>query len=769
MSELSATDATRPLEAALRQAQQAAAEAEARSAKFQAITVALAEARTVEAVTELIITAGAAALGTASGTLSLVTADGQALALAASVGMPAGLRDPFSYLPLDPRLPARTAAVAAMRAKRPLWFTSNAELERDYPELTEARAQAQLEASAVIPLLLGERPLGVVVFAFRDVRTFDDAERAFILALGRQGAQALERIRLYQTERDLRLHEQQARAEAEASRQRLAFLVELSSTLSATLDYDSLMQRLAFLLVPDLADYAAVYTLHADQRIVNVATAHVVPAKQARLQALHAQVQLWLDSPHSLIAEVMRTGLPLLDSNFDWQKQYEQAPPAAQAYLAALGPNAHIILPLAARGHALGVVVLTVSEGTRTLTEADLRLAEDVARRVALVADNARLLQQAQRLNAQLEQRVQAQTAELLQSEARFHVLVDSVQDYAIFLLEPSGKVASWNTGAERIKGYRATEIIGRHFSCFYTPEDAARGVPQRGLAQARETGHFEAEGWRVRQDGTRFWANVVITPVRGAGGAVVGFAKVTRDLTERKSFEDELKLSQTQLRQEIAARQQVQQQLEQAREAERARIAREVHDELGGALTGLKMGLRRIRHLDQLPPAAPEQLDELAGEIDDTVQVVRRIAQELRPAVLDDFGLLAALEWQLSEFKKRAGLATEWHTTLTEVTLPSEAAIGCFRIFQEALTNIARHAQASRVVVDIREDQGQLIISISDNGRGLPAEGPVAPGHLGLVGMRERAAHLAGVLEIGGPPGQGTTVTLRVPLAPAG
>jgi len=272
-----------------------------------------------------------------------------------------------------------------------------------------------------------------------------------------------------------------------------------------------------------------------------------------------------------------------------------------------------------------------------------------------------------------------------------------------------------------------------------------------------------------VRKDGTRFWANVVITPAHDAQGAVVGYAKVTRDLTERKSFEDELRSSHTQLRQESAARQAVQQQLEQAREAERARIAREVHDELGGALTGLKMSLRRLRNLDHLPPPAPAKLDELAHEVDATVQIVRRIAQDLRPAVLDDFGLLAALEWQFGEFKKRSDLETVWHNTLgehTELNLPSEVAIGCFRIFQEALTNIARHAQATRVEVDIRLEAGWLVLRVSDNGRGLAATTAPRPGHLGLAGMRERAAHLAGELTIDSAPGGGTMVTLKVPVA---
>jgi len=122
----------------------------------------------------------------------------------------------------------------------------------------------------------------------------------------------------------------------------------------------------------------------------------------------------------------------------------------------------------------------------------------------------------------------------VLESERRFRVLVNGVTDYAIFMLSPEGVVTNWNSGARRIKGYAAEEIIGSHFSRFYTPEDAATGLPQRGLTAAARDGRFEAEGWRVRKDGSRFWAQVVIDAIRDEDGMLAGFAKITRDITER-------------------------------------------------------------------------------------------------------------------------------------------------------------------------------------------------------------------------------------------
>ena len=136
----------------------------------------------------------------------------------------------------------------------------------------------------------------------------------------------------------------------------------------------------------------------------------------------------------------------------------------------------------------------------------------------------------------------------LRQSEERFRLLVNSVGDYAIFMLDPEGRVASWNVGAQRIKGYGAEEILGRHFSCFYTREDRDAGKPEEELRKAVAEGRFEDEGWRVRKDGSRLWANVVITPVFDDAGILRGFAKVTRDITERKRAEEELRLNEARL-----------------------------------------------------------------------------------------------------------------------------------------------------------------------------------------------------------------------------
>ncbi len=202
-----------------------------------------------------------------------------------------------------------------------------------------------------------------------------------------------------------------------------------------------------------------------------------------------------------------------------------------------------MVAPLLVEGRLLGVLKVGSIE-PRTFTESDLSLLQMVADRVALAIDRAQRFEELQR---EIEEHERAEES-LRQSEERFRLLVSEVQNYAIFLLDPEGHVASWNLGAQRIKGYTEEEVRGRHFSLFYTPEDVQRQHPQRELAVAAREGRYEEEGWRVRKDGTRFWANVVVTALH-ANEKLVGFSKVTRDLTDHRQREEALRESEERFR----------------------------------------------------------------------------------------------------------------------------------------------------------------------------------------------------------------------------
>jgi PAS domain S-box-containing protein len=743
---------------------------------------------------------------------------------------------------------------------------------------------------------------------------------------------------------------------------------------------------------------------------------------------------------------------------------------------------------------------------------------------VVIVWFNARLL------NRRDEEKKTAER-QLMESEARFRLLVSSVKDYAIFMLDPSGYVISWNEGAERIKGYKKDEIIGRHMSVFYTPEEIQRGEPEYNLEQARANGRFEQEGWRLRKDGSIFWANVVFSAVHDTQGNIMGYAKVTRDITERKKeteqiaymarlMEDtsdaifstdpsfiirtwnkaaemlfgytpeeaigktagnllkidlgeevifairrelvessywkgevyyknknggnltvllsasavrnpegavegfvmvcrdfterkklELQLHQfnKELESQVAKKtaeltgiferitdafiavdknfcytylnkkagelihhdpasligkcvwdvfpdvvgsdtwyafnkamteqknltntdyyppldlwqenhlyaspeglsvfirnvtedkrrekritdykyaldqssivsvtdekgvikyvndnfcrisqyteeelisqhhhiigskyhpdwffrnmwltiskgevwkgeirnkakdgsiywvymtiipflnekgepfeyialdtdiserkkaealldrsyqdiRQLASHLQDVREEERAGIAREIHDELGQQLTGLKMDLSWInrRPLVQDDNELSQKVVTIMNLLDTTIKTVRRIATDLRPSILDDLGLIAAIEWQSQEFGRRSGIPTDFISTMYEFKYASAIAIGLFSICQESLTNVARHAAASKIRILLEEENENILLTIRDNGKGFDTRKIGGKKTLGLLGMKERTLMMGGEFRIESLPGEGTTLTVTVPI----
>jgi signal transduction histidine kinase len=243
----------------------------------------------------------------------------------------------------------------------------------------------------------------------------------------------------------------------------------------------------------------------------------------------------------------------------------------------------------------------------------------------------------------------------------------------------------------------------------------------------------------------------------------------VNRDITERKQTEEELRTSRLQLR-ALATR------LQTIREEERTMIAREVHDEMGGGLTGLKMDLSwLLRKIGNAYPgeeriALMEKIHTSNVLIDHMIHVVRRISTNLRPSVLDDLGLIAALEWQLSEFTSHTEILHEFVTTFEYFNMEEDTAVAVFRIFQEALTNVARHSRATKVTVFLREGERSLfgdeslVLEIRDNGRGITQEEILNPESLGLFGMKERVLAFGGEISIRGEPGGGSALVLQIP-----
>jgi signal transduction histidine kinase len=203
-------------------------------------------------------------------------------------------------------------------------------------------------------------------------------------------------------------------------------------------------------------------------------------------------------------------------------------------------------------------------------------------------------------------------------------------------------------------------------------------------------------------------------------------------------------------------------------REEERTRIAREVHDELGQALTGLKLDLSLLSGKTVGQRAVQRKIKAMAARVDDTILTVRRIATELRPGVLDNLGLAAAIEWQAAEFQERTSIRCEVRIEVKETIWDREFNTMCFRIFQETLTNIVRHAKATRVDVRLAQVDHELVLTVRDNGRGISEQEVVHARSIGLIGMRERVAQVGGQVFFFGLPDRGTTVTMRVPMPEA-
>ncbi|MGH9344030.1 MAG: PAS domain S-box protein [Terriglobia bacterium] len=361
---------------------------------------------------------------------------------------------------------------------------------------------------------------------------------------------------------------------------------------------------------------------------------------------------------------------------------------------------------------------------------------------------------------ATLQQRAQMLDHEtaLRHSEERFRLLVESVQDYAIFLLDVEGRVNSWNAGAERIKGFTASEIIGRHFSVFYPAEDIRAGKPERLLRAAAAEGRTQDEGWRLRKDGSRFWASVVITPLRDEAGNLRGFAKVTRDMTKERQHEESLRKLTGQLL--------------SLQDQERRRLARDLHDSTAQNLTALLINLSLLQNHSGVihDSKTAKILSESQSLADQAAREIRNFSHLLHPPDLDLVGLVGAIPWFVQRFRERSEIQVELFLPERNLRLPQDVEIALFRVMQEALTNVHRHSGSATAAVRLEIRKTEAVLKIADQGCGVPPavlqsrERADANVGVGLAGMEERIRQLGGRLRIDSG-NQGTTITVSIPV----
>ncbi len=349
-----------------------------------------------------------------------------------------------------------------------------------------------------------------------------------------------------------------------------------------------------------------------------------------------------------------------------------------------------------------------------------------------------------------ITERKQAETAVRV-SEEKYRTLVEQAAD-SIALYNSDGLLLDTNTSASRLLGYSREEFNGMSLSDVLLPEEIAENPVQFDVLSS---GISTVKIRRMRRkDGT-----VVITEVRSQQLPDGRFLSVIRDMTERIKAEEELKSSYKAVRSLTAH-------LQNIREEERTNIAREIHDELGQQLTVLKMDVawlnKRFQGTDE---KVNQRLKDLLIMLDETVQSVRRISSQLRPSLLDDLGLTAAMEWQLGEFEKRAGIKTSFNAPNEEIPIPESSKTALFRIFQESLTNVVRHSGAKKLAVTLKESDSSLVMTITDNGKGFDPLKVAEKRTLGILGMKERTEMIGGTYEINSIPDQGTSVIVSVPV----
>lgn len=355
----------------------------------------------------------------------------------------------------------------------------------------------------------------------------------------------------------------------------------------------------------------------------------------------------------------------------------------------------------------------------------------------------------------------QLKTAELAKraSEEQYRDLVDHMRDL-VCRHDAQGNLLFVNRASAELLGYPPGELVGKNLREILEPGT------ERPYARYLKTilSKGEASGLmlvRTRSGESRVWE--YHNTLRTDGPSIFTVRGLAHDITERQRAEAKLKESRDRLR-DLSAR------LDSAREEEGKRIAREIHDELGGALTALKWDIEgidkavsRVANGHELL-SVRDKLPAVSGLIDSTIETVRRIAAELRPPVLDDLGLAAAIESQTVQFEQRTGIRCTFASNTTAARLSRERTTAVFRIFQEIMTNVIRHSRAKRVTIKLTERQGWLELRVKDNGRGITDEEKNNTRALGLLGMNERALLVGGEISISGEPGKGTTAVVRVP-----
>ncbi len=435
-----------------------------------------------------------------------------------------------------------------------------------------------------------------------------------------------------------------------------------------------------------------------------------------------------------------RTGRPVVCVNILKDPSFE--PWRAEAL--RRGYASSVALPLNDGGDVTGTINI-YSEDADAFHDEEVKLLEELAVDISFGVKTVRA------------RSAHEQTMETLRET---YVMLEAVLNSSpvgIAALDEEGRVKLWSHGAETMFGFAREEVIGNMLPIVPAEnKDEHKILRERVL---RGDGFSGKEVRRLRKDGTVLDISLSTAPLRDAKGKETGVVGVLLDITERKRATEALSQLNEQLR-ALAAR------LQSAQEEEAKRIAREIHDEMGQLLTGINIHLAYLEKTikdDDEKRKMLEELEALQNLSTSLIQTVRRIASELRPSVLDDLGLVSAVEWQAQEFEARTKIKCRLELPGEDISLEAGKATALYRILQEALTNVARHSGAAKVDVTLEHRGARILLEVRDNGRGISGE-KIRQNSLGILGMRERAALFGGVVELIGLEGQGTIVRAEMP-----
>lgn len=559
------------------------------------------------------------------------------------------------------------------------------------------------------------------------------------------------------------------------------------------------LTELAQLFVPAMADRCAIFMRQVDESAEPVV---VAPAEMASDQAFYD----WL---HNDLPNDDVDGLPEVFQRGE-SKLVIEVSPVRRASEA--GIKAYMIVPLATSRGILGAIALIAIEPGRYYDQSQLAIAENIALHLSIFIEKSRLHNASQKFNVELEQLIDARTAELQEAVAQLKqsdellqtlfrvsnklnatldmdLILDELAQEAIKMVDGESGFAGLRTpeGMTVHKYYQGGEVIP-----FEHTWAIGEGIPGWVLKYKVPYGTSDAVNDPLIRHELEINANirsVICTPILDTTGEVIGYFDIRNKrggegftindqemlltlapvasiaiqnaLTyqQRITALAELKSSANQL-QELAAS------LESTREEERTQIARELHDQLGQSLTAMKFDLAWLtEQLEKKDNELAQKAKDIIAQMNTMIKTVRRITTDLRPGMLDDLGLVASIEWQAHDFEKRTGIECSIEANIGEVNLGRDQKLTMFRIFQEALTNIARYADAKHVKVSLSITGEVLSLEIHDDGRGIKADEIASAHSLGLISMRERAKYLGGIFSIQGAPDQGTTLKVSLPI----